>query len=56
MSRNEAGTVGSLISNSLGYNNGIQLEKFGFLIDRTSSKYLKVRLMTLTSVNLLFLL
>jgi len=31
-------------SSSLRYNNGIQLAKFGLLIDRTSSINLKVRL------------
>jgi hypothetical protein len=44
MSRIEAEkaiSVVSFISNSLGYINGIQLAKFGLLIDRTSSIYLK---------------
>jgi hypothetical protein len=40
MSRNEAEvavSVVSFITGSLGYINGIQLTKFGLLIDRTSS-------------------
>ena len=40
--------------NSLGNINGIQIVKFGLLIDRTSSIYLKVRLKALTSVIFLF--
>jgi len=55
MSRNEAEeavTVISLTSSSLVYINGIQLAKFGLLIDRTSSIYLNVTLNTLASVIL----
>ena len=47
MSKNEAEeavSVVSLISNSEGYINEIQLEKSGLLIDRTSSIYLYVKL------------
>ena len=51
----EAVSVVSLISSSGGYINGIQSEKFGLLMERTSSIYLKVKLNNLGSLIFLFL-
>jgi hypothetical protein len=51
MTAKETVSIDSFISSSLGgYINGIQLAKFGLLIDRTPSIYLKVRLKDLASV------
>ena len=46
----EAVSVVSLISSSGGYINGIQSEKFGLLMERTSSIKLKVKLNNLHGV------
>ena len=59
MSKNEAEeavSVVSLISNSEGYINEIQLEKSGLLIDKTSSIYLYVKLNDLASLIFVWLL
>jgi len=44
----------SIVSYSMGYINGIQLAKFGFLIYRTLSIYLNMRLKVIASVILLY--
>jgi hypothetical protein len=54
MSRNE--TEEAVFVVFFGYINGIQLAKFGLLIDKTSSIYTKVRLRALGSVFFICLL
>jgi hypothetical protein len=51
--KQKSGSVLSIISSYFGYSNGIQLAKFGLLIDRTSPIYLNVKLKALAFVMLL---